>query len=112
MYGDSRRNVSTSFLCFMIFWLTAGSVRAADTIPMPRERPETAPGGGAPSSQTTAAPSPCQLRLTGLVVFEPLPPITGPGECKATDVVKVEAVQLPDRRHVIFSSPAALRCPM
>jgi hypothetical protein len=62
--------------------------------------------------ETDAAPSPCQLRLADLAVFAPSPPITGPGECAATDVVKVEAVLLPDKRRVPFSQPATLRCPM
>ncbi len=111
MSGDSRRNVLPSLLCFIVIVLATGPLRAADA-PMPRERPETALAGGAPLAQSAAAPSPCQLRLAALAVFEPLPPITGPGECKATDVVKVEAVRLPDKQHVILSPPATLRCPM
>ena len=46
------------------------------------------------------------LRLAELAVFDPLPPITGPRECKATDVVKVDAVLLPDEHRVTFSPPA------
>jgi Extensin-like protein C-terminus len=112
MSGDLRRNASASFLCFIVFLLAAGSIGAADTIPMPRERPKTAPGGEIPSSQAAAAPSPCQLRLAEVAVFDPLPPIAGPGECKATDVVKIEAVRLPDKQRIILSPPATLRCPM
>ena len=52
------------------------------------------------------------MRLAELAVFDPLPPITGPGECKATDVVKVDAVLLPSKRRVAFSPPVILRCPM
>jgi hypothetical protein len=50
--------------------------------------------------------------LAELAIFKPSPPITGPGECTATDVVKVDAVLLPDRQRVVFSPPATLRCPM
>jgi hypothetical protein len=52
------------------------------------------------------------LRLAELAVFESSPPITGPGECAATDVVKVDAVLLPDKHRVAFSPPVVLRCPM
>jgi hypothetical protein len=113
MSAGYRRNVSAIFLCFIDLLLVAGPVRAADPIPLPQERPNTAaPAGETPSPEITAAPSPCQLRLAELAVFEPLPPITGPGECKAGDVVKVEAVRLPDKQRVILSPPATLRCPM
>lgn len=81
---------------------------------MPRERPGTAPAEEAASSDSTTAspPSPCQLQLAQHADFEPLPPITGPGECKATDVVNVEAVRLPDKQQVKLSPPATLRCSM
>jgi extensin-like protein len=77
---------------------------------MPRERP--VPGDRSLTPETDVGPSPCQLRLAELAVFAPSPPITGPGECVATDVVKVEAVLLPDKLRVAFSQPATLRCPM
>ena len=111
MSGNSRRNVSASFFCFIVILFAVGSGTAANTIQIPRGRPETAPGGETPLPQTTAASSPCQLRLAELVVFELLPPITSPGECKATDVVKVEAVRLPDKQRVILSPPATLALP-
>jgi hypothetical protein len=84
---------------------------AADTIPLPRERPEIVRDERSPVAKT-AAPSACELRLAELAVFKPSPPITGPGECMATDVVTVEAVLLPDKHRVVFSPPATLRCPM
>ena len=108
----ARWNLSRSFLCLAAFLLLASSVGTAGTIPIPRARPEIAPGKRSPTSDTAAVPSPCQLRLAELAVFKPSPPITGPGECMATDVVKVEAVLLPDKHRVVFSPPATLRCPM
>jgi hypothetical protein len=51
------------------------------------------------------------LQLAGVVAFEPLSPITGPGKCTATDLVKVDAVLLPDKHRVVLSPPATLRCP-
>ena len=41
-----------------------------------------------------------------------MPPITGPGECTATDVVNVNAVVLPDNHRVVFSPVVTLQCSM
>jgi hypothetical protein len=108
----ARGNMSASFLCLTAFLLAASSVGTAGTIPVPRERPEIVPSERSPTPETDVAPSPCQLRLAELAVFEPLPPITGPGKCMATDVVKVDAVLLPDKHRIVFSPPVILRCPM
>ena len=102
-------NISASFLCLAAL---AGSQGTAGTIPLPAERPKIAPSERSIASETIIAPSPCQVRLAELAVFAPLPPITGPGECVATDVVKVDDVLLPDKRRVAFSPPVTLRCPM
>ena len=71
-------------------------------------------GSRRPSStpQIDVTLSPCQLRLAKSAVFEPLPPITGPGKCVATDVVKVDAVLLAGKQQVAFSPPVTLRCLM
>lgn len=91
--------------------LAASSVGSADTIPVPRARPEAVPDERSPAPEADA-PSPCRLRLAELAVFEPSPPITGPGKCMATDVVKVDAVLLPDKHRIAISPSATLRCPM
>ena len=108
----ARRNMTAKFLCLNAFFVAASSVGTADTIPLPRARPEIVPGQRSPTPATAVPPSPCQLRLAELAVFEPLSPITGPGECTATDVVKVDAVLLPDKRQIVFSPPVTLRCPL
>ncbi len=108
----AHRNMPARFLCLAGFLLAAGSVGTAGTIPLPRERVTIVPKERSSTAETDTAPSPCQLRLAELAVFEPWPPITGPGECMATDVVKVDAVLLPDKQRVGFAPPATLRCPM
>ena len=83
----------------------------AETIPVPRERPPVL-------EDQTLAPkieserSPCQLQLSEIAEFKPVPPITGPGECTATDVVNVNAVLLPDNHRVVFSPVVTLQCSM
>ena len=110
----AHRTTPASLLCLTASLLAAGSVGTASTIPLPRERPASPPAEQSATSATDAAPSPspCQSRLAELAAFEPSPAITGPGECMATDVVKVDAVLLPREHRVDFSPPATLRCPM
>ena len=44
-------------------------------------------------------PSACRLALTEDIAIAPtLPPITGPGACGGDDIVRLEAVVLPDRK--------------
>jgi len=84
----------------------------AEMIPLPRARPIDIPGDQSSTSRPEAVVSPCQSRLAEVAAFKPLPPITGPGDCTATDVVALDAVLLPDGHRVIFSPTATLRCPM
>jgi hypothetical protein len=90
--------------------LLGSSMATAETVPLPRARPEGVQGE--PVTGQTASSSSCQAQLADFAVFSPLPPITGPGECVATDVVKLDAVLLPDKHRVSFSPPATLRCAM
>lgn len=108
----ARRDLSVAVLCVSVFLFAHNSVATADTISIPHERPQIVLSESSSTSETNVSPSPCQSRLTELAVFKPSAPITGPGECTATDVVAVEAVLLPDKHRVVFSPPATLRCPM
>ena len=59
------------------------------------------------------APSACQLRVADkIAVIEPLPSLAGPGDCGATDVVRLEAIIQPDKSRVTLSPPATMRCTM
>jgi hypothetical protein len=107
-----RRNMSASTFYVTVALLAATSVGVAETVPLPRERPMIVPGGQSSAPETAGSSSPCQLRLAELAAFEPSSPITGTGQCIATDVVKVDAVLLPDGHRVALSPPATLRCPM
>ncbi len=118
MLGESplrpaRRNVSRflssseTFLC-IIALLFGVSAAMAETIPIPRARPAGIPDNESSKEEVSA----CQLRLAELASFKPLPPITGPGECTASDVVALDTVFLPDKHRVVFSPSVTLRCPM
>ncbi|WP_041357677.1 extensin family protein [Nitrobacter hamburgensis] len=97
---------------------------AGTGIPLPQPRPAaaTVPDGkdakqaseGAPATpETSPAPSACRLALTDAVAIAPsIPAITGPGVCGGADLVRLEAVVLPDRTRVPVKPAATLRCTM
>jgi hypothetical protein len=112
MYA-ALRNVPFVFVIALV--LTADLAVRAETIPLPRARPDLIPAdrpAKTGSEDSEAEPSSCQLRLSELAEFKPAPSITGPGQCTATDVVMFEAVLLTDKHRVVFSPAITLRCPM
>jgi hypothetical protein len=99
------------------------------SVPLPKARPAEAPAAepdksgarkqtpGEPAEQAapTAPPPPsaCRLALTEEIAIAPsIPDIHGPGECGGEDLVRLEAVVLPDKRRVSVKPGAILRCPM
>jgi len=91
---------------------TPVAAQAAQHIPLPRPRP--AELGPAAASAEPREPSACQVNLltAGRVVYSVLPPLSGPGGCGAPDVVRLEAVVMPDRSKVALEPPPTLRCTM
>ncbi|RXT41113.1 extensin family protein [Bradyrhizobium betae] len=105
-------------------------------IPLPKPRPEEAPKAtdeaapeaeGKPSSPdkpggnkpAEAAPPPekqlsaCRLALTEEIAIAPsIPDIHGPGACGGEDLVRLEAIVLPDKRKAAVKPAAILRCTM
>jgi hypothetical protein len=114
--------------------LAAGAVPASAyltvrAVPLPQPRPAEAPAApGKPAEQkpaeaekpaTDAPPaapvlSACRQALTENIAVAPsIPPITGPGDCGGEDLVRLEAVVLPDNKGRVAVKPAAvLRCTM
>jgi hypothetical protein len=102
-------------------------------IPLPKPRPEEAPKAsdkGSPEAPATegkppadkpseVAPPPekqasaCRLALTEEIAIAPsIPDIRGPGGCGGEDLVRLEAIVLPDKRKVAVKPAAVLRCTM
>jgi hypothetical protein len=69
-----------------------------------------------PTEQAAPAapqPSACRLALTEEIAIAPsIPDIHGPGGCGGEDLVRLEAIVLPDRHRVAVSPAATLRCTM
>jgi len=103
---------------------TVIAARTPPSVPLPRPRPampeevRTAPvqPGGEPApvaGEPSSAPSPCRLALTDAIAVAPsIPPVRGPGACGGDDLVRLEAVVLPDKRRVAVKPAAVLRCKM
>jgi hypothetical protein len=104
-------------------------------VPLPKPRPADAPGSepdrpvaeepapapGKPPEQAAApaVPSPpaplsaCRTALTEAIAIAPsIPDIHGLGGCGGEDLVRLEAVVLPDKRQVAVKPAAILRCAM
>jgi hypothetical protein len=88
----------------------------AEKPPLAPNAPTPAPGDK-PAEQATAAGSPpptaCRLALTEAIAIAPsIPDIHGAGGCGGEDLVRLEAVVLPDKRQVAVKPAATLRCAM
>jgi len=90
-------------------------------VPLPRPRPplwaeprsfREAAGPGFDSAAVTAEPSDCRLRLQAIAAIAPMPRLIGPGACGGGDMVRLDAVVLPDNRHVEIRPAPYLRCEM
>jgi hypothetical protein len=92
-------------------------------VPLPKSRPAEAPSAMTEPSispevknaESPAPPSPsaCRLALTEAIAVAPsIPDIHGPGGCGGEDLVRLEAVVLPDNRQVAVKPAAILRCRM
>jgi hypothetical protein len=104
-----------------------GSLRAAK-VPLPRPRPAEAPqaapddASAAPTGPEKSAepaapkapePSACRVALTEEIAIAPsIPDIRGAGGCGGEDLVRLEAIVLPNKHRVAVTPPATLRCKM
>ncbi len=118
-----------------------GSVRRSAVVPLPKPRPADAPAAetgtgpaaaepppqapqsgkpteqAAPAAQPSPPPVPeasaCRQALTEAIAIAPsIPDIHGAGGCGGEDLVRLEAVVLPDKRRVSLKPTAILRCAM
>jgi hypothetical protein len=90
-------------------------------VPLPQPRPHYWPeprsfaeaaGPGFDTANVTSASSDCDQRLTEIAVIELLPRLMGPGECGGREMIRLNAVLLPNRKRVEVKPTAVLRCAM
>jgi hypothetical protein len=106
-----------------------GTAKAASrqaAVPLPKPRPAEAPSAerdkpdkeeqanGKPEQQAASPePSACRQALTEAIAIAPsIPDIKGEGGCGGEDLVRLEAIVLPDKRRVSVKPAAILRCKM
>ena len=107
---------SCAIIALVIAPLALAELAAAQTVPLPRPRPFSNTEAS-PARTATPAPAPgpsaCRVRLTLERAIAPsVDTIEGPGECGNADLVRLEAVVLPDNSRVEINPPAVLRCSM
>jgi hypothetical protein len=100
-------------------------------VPLPQPRPPEAPSADGPAADKPAMPeskpaeqasptppaapepSACRQALTEEIAIAPsIPDINGPGGCGGTDLVRLEAIVLPNGHRVAVAPAATMRCPM
>lgn len=103
--------VAVKRICALLVLMAAADLAAAQTVPLPRPKPPSA--STPPAKAATVELSACRLRMTAKRAIAPgVDPIEGPGECGGNDMVRLEALMLPDNSRVEFNPPAVLRCGM
>jgi hypothetical protein len=94
----------------MVLLAFAADGAAAQGVPLPRSRPAPDPGMVLPDDIAPQL-SACRLRLTSSFAVAPsINAIEGPGECGNKDLVRLEAVFLPDASRVEIAPHAILAC--
>jgi hypothetical protein len=85
---------------------------AAQPPPVATDKPAEAAASG-PPVPGPPLPSACRLALSEEIAIAPsIPDIHGTGGCGGEDLVRLEAVVLPDKRRVSVKPAAILRCAM
>ena len=119
-------------LILVLLALTAACCAAAQAagdalgpVPLPRPRPAVPAAPAEPPdfatiatrlgldpAEVTSKPTPCDERLAQMAEIKLMPRLIGPGACGGRDLVRVEAVLLPDHSRVAIYPAALLTCPM
>ena len=94
---------------------------SVENVPLPLPRPPFWPephsfaeaaGPGFDTASVTSALSDCDQRLAEIADIELLPRLIGPGECGGRDLIRLNAVLVPNRKRVEVRPTAVLRCAM
>ena len=109
-------------LSVVLFLLAACHLALAKDAPLPRAKPPSSRAAYPPSPapvpevlplhDAEAWPSDCALRLAEIARFAHQPSVNGPGQCGASDVVRLEGIMMPNSALVSVMPPATLRCPI
>jgi hypothetical protein len=121
--GEQRRRGSVHRAAVPLPRPRPADAPAAEASPPAAGAPQVAPEAAKPTEQAAPAPtlsqppapqpSACRLALTEAVAIAPsIPDIHGAGGCGGEDLVRLEAIVLPDNKRVSVKPAAILRCAM
>jgi hypothetical protein len=107
-------------LFLVLFVFAACDLAWAIEVPLPRAKPlpvaNSPPVAPVPEvlplHDAEAWPSDCALRLAEIARFAHQQTINGPGQCGASDFVRLEGIMMPNSALVTVIPAATLRCPM
>jgi Extensin-like protein C-terminus len=107
-------------LSIVLCLLAACDLASAKEVPLPRAKPLSAADPSSlvpvpevlPLHDAEAWPSDCALRLAVIARFAHQPSLNGPGQCGASDVVRLEGIIMPNGAVVNVMPAATLRCPI
>ena len=109
-------------LMTIVLLLAACDLAWAEEVPLPRAKPLSSRVAYPPSlapvpevlplHDAEAWPSDCALRLAEIARFAHQPSLNGPGQCGASDVVRLERIIMPNSTLVTVMPAATLRCPI
>ena len=109
-------------LSVVLFLLAACHLALAKDAPLPRAKPPSSRAAYPPSPapvpevlplhDAEAWPSDCALRLAEIARFAHQPSVNGPGQCGASDVVRLEGIMMPNSALITVMPAATLRCPI
>src|SRR5579859_558744 len=103
--------IPKTFACAVSLLMASALSTKSQTTPLPRERPSVLEDHTL-SPKVDSERSHCQGHLSEIAEFKSMQPISGPRECKATDLVNVNAVVLRDSHRAVFSPAVTLQCSM
>lgn len=128
--GCDQRTIG-AVLALLLVAAPAQAYLTASRVPLPKPRPAEAPAVESQEPATTDKPaevetpaaqqrppepppqSACRLALTDAIAIAPsVPDIKGPGACGGPDLVRLEAVILPDQTRVPLKPAGTMRCAM
>lgn len=133
---DQRPILFSALLALIVTGIGPGQAASiATAVPLPRPRPVAASsvpqkpveaessgeadksGPDMPATEARQAeaqpPSACRLALDDNVAIAPsIPAIHGPGACGGDDLVRLQAIVLPDKERIPLQPPATMRCGM
>jgi hypothetical protein len=107
-------------LSIVLCLLAACDLALAKEVPLPRAKPLSAAHPPSlvpvhevlPLHDAEAWPSDCALRLAVIARFAHQPSLNGPGQCGASDVVRLEGIIMPNNAVVSVMPAATLGCPI